>query len=111
LKVKYKTKDPGFVMLVVPGDRRIASNKVKAVLGAKEIRFASLEEVATLTEGIESGGVPPFGNLFGLPVLVDTSLLTNEKIIFNAGDRRFSIAMFVKDYLSLVAPMQKDIVE
>jgi hypothetical protein len=34
------------------------------------------------------GAVPPFGNLFGLPVLVGELLLQREDIAFNAGSRR-----------------------
>lgn len=93
-----------FVMLVVPGDRRFDRDKVRAVLGAKEIRFATEAEVADITGGIQVGGVPPFGNLFGLEVVVDPGLLENEKIIFNAGDKRVSLAIKSADYLKLVSP-------
>ena len=40
---------------------------------------------------------------------VDKLLLENEKIIFNAGDRRFSVAMKAKDYQELVHPQVVDI--
>ena len=56
--------------------------------------------------------MPPFGNLFmvseaepfGLKVFVDKKVLENEKIVFNAGDKRFSIGMYSKDWLKLVDP-------
>jgi prolyl-tRNA editing enzyme YbaK/EbsC (Cys-tRNA(Pro) deacylase) len=72
--------------------------------GAKAIRFATVGEVASLTNGVQAGGVPPFGNLFSLEVLADPKLFENEKIIFNAGDRRFSVAMKSKDFKNLVNP-------
>lgn len=62
-----------------------------------------------LTDGVEVGGVPPFGNLFGLKVIADRRLFENEKIVFNAGDRRFSIAMRSSDYKRLVDPDIADI--
>lgn len=93
-----------FVMLVVPGDMKFSNDKVKKILDAKDIRFATAEEVTELTEGIEFGGVPPFGNLFGLKVVADQTVFKNEKIIFNAGDRKFSIAMKSKDYMKIVCP-------
>lgn len=99
-----------FVMLVIPGDSRFDNNKVKKVLNAKDIRFASEVEVNNITDGVVPGGVPPFGNLFGLKVLVDKRLFQNEKIIFNAGDRRFSIAMKSYDYIKIVGPEVVDIV-
>ena len=93
-----------FCMLVVPGDLKFDMNKVKELLNAKDIRFATEAEVIEVTDGIELGGVPPFGNLFDLPVYVDTKVLENEKIIFNAGDKRVSIAVATDDYKTLVNP-------
>jgi len=93
-----------FCMLVVPGHLKFDMDKTKDLLNAKDIRFATEKEVLDLTEGIQLGGVPPFGNLFGLPVYVDKKVLENEKIIFNAGDKKVSIAINTKDYKSLVNP-------
>jgi len=93
-----------FVMLVVPGDERFNFEKTKELLRAKDIRFATEQEVIEITGGVELGGIPPFGNLFGLKVYADTKVLANDKIIFNAGDRRVSIAITTKDYKRLVDP-------
>lgn len=110
--VRVKTKDEKyFAMLVIPGDRRFKVEQVKKIFASKDIRFATEEEVLEITQGIEPGGVPPFGNLFGLEILVDESLFANEKIIFNAGDKRFSIAMKSQDYKALVKPRVESIVE
>lgn len=97
-----KAGEKFFVMLVLPGDQRFDNEKAKKLFGAKDIRFAAEEEVGQITNGIKLGGVPPFGNLFGLKTYVDPSLMKNEKIVFNAGDQRFSIAMKAKDYIELL---------
>lgn len=104
VRIKITNSDKKFIMLVVPGDLRFDNSKVKKIFNAKDIRFATEDEVVTLTDGVQPGGVPPFGNLFGIEVLVDPSLLENEKIIFNAGDRRFSVGMKSADYISLINP-------
>lgn len=104
------TGEKYFAMLVMPGDTKFSSDKVKKLLRAKDIRFATEDEVGEITEGIQTGGVPPFGNLFGLRVIVDQSLFSNEKIVFNAGDRRFSVAMKSKDYKMLVKPEIESII-
>jgi prolyl-tRNA editing enzyme YbaK/EbsC (Cys-tRNA(Pro) deacylase) len=62
-----------------------------------------------LTAGIEPGGVPPWGGLFALPVYADQHVLDNERIIFNAGDRRVSIAMKSSDFLKITSPHVADI--
>lgn len=105
-----KEGEPFFVMLVFPADLKFDSKKVKTAIRAKSISFATEEEVARLTGGVQIGGVPPFGNLFGLPVYTDESLFGNDEIIFNAGDRSFSIAMASGDYRDLVQPIVSHLV-
>lgn len=104
VRVKITNTEKKFAMLVMPGDKRFDTEKVKLLFGAKDIRFATTDEVSSITNGIQTGGVPPFGNLFNLEVIIDPKLLENEKIIFNAGDRRFSVAMKSEDYKKLVNP-------
>ncbi|WKZ29803.1 MAG: YbaK/EbsC family protein [Candidatus Dojkabacteria bacterium] len=107
LIVRFKRKSgvPDFAMFVLPADKRFSSSKVKKILFADDVRFATEEEVSKVTKGVLPGGVPPMGNLFSISVYVDESLGKNEKIIFNAGDRQFSVAMYFKDYLEIVAPI------
>lgn len=105
LRVKKSNTDKFFVMLVFPADRKFDKNKVKTYFEAKDLRFATEDEVIEITNGVLPGGVPPFGNLFDLPVYVAPELFENERIIFNAGDRRFSVAMKSADYRQLVAPI------
>jgi Ala-tRNA(Pro) deacylase len=104
VRIKKSSADKFFVMLVIPGDMQFDKQKVLEHFGSKDIRFATPEEVVEITDGVLPGGVPPFGNLFGLEVLCDPQVLANEKIIFNAGDRSFSIGMFARDYQTLVCP-------
>jgi len=99
-----KEQEKQFVQIVVPGDAKFDPKKARYALNAKDIRFALPEEVENITSGVKPGGVPPFGNLFGLEVYADATLLLNEKIIFNAGDRKFSISMKSKDYIDVVQP-------
>jgi Ala-tRNA(Pro) deacylase len=112
LIVRARDKNNGifFAMLVFPADLKFDSKKAKSAIGAKSISFATEEEVARVTHGVQIGGVPPFGNLFGLPVYVDESLFENEEIIFNAGDRSFSVAMKSADYRNLVQPIVSHLV-
>lgn len=111
IRVKITNTDKKFVMLVIPGDLRFDTAKVKKVLNAKDIRFATEDEVINITNGVQPGGVPPFGNLFELETVADPSLFENEKIIFNAGDKSFSVAMKSEDYKIIVNPQIVDIVQ
>lgn len=93
-----------FIMLVMPADKKLDSKKAKKSLRLKDISFASIQEVSDTTGGVQVGGVPPFGNIFEIEVYVDPSLFDHEKIIFNAGDRRVSVAMKSEDYKRIINP-------
>lgn len=106
VRAKHPGRGKHFVMFVLPGGQRFDQAKVKALFGFTDLRFATEAEVGEITGGVLPGGVPPFGTLFGLPVYADESLFLNERIVFNAGDRRFSVAMLAADYTTLVAPIR-----
>jgi Ala-tRNA(Pro) deacylase len=103
VRAKISGQGKQFLMLVMPADQKLDSGKAKKTLNAKELRFATEAEVEDVTDGVRPGGVPPFGNLFGLQVVTDPSLFANERIVFNAG-RTCSIAMKSADYRVLVSP-------
>ncbi len=105
LIVRAKVPNVGkkFVMLVMSAHQKFDSTKARQTLHSKDLRFATEDEVIELTGGVKPGGVPPFGNLFGLEVVCDPTLFHYEKIVFNAG-RTSSIAMHSADYKTLVQP-------
>jgi Ala-tRNA(Pro) deacylase len=92
-----------FVLLVLPADRKLDSRKARDGLGVKALRFATPEEVETLT-GLQPGSIPPFGSLFGLPTYCDPALADNASINFNAGDHAVSVAMSYADYARVENP-------
>lgn len=104
LRIKISNTDKKFIMCVLPANLKLDFNKVKNLFSAKDVRFASELEVEEITGRVLPGGVPPFGNLFNLEVTADPKLFDNEKIVFNAGDRSFSVGMYSKDYKSIVNP-------
>jgi len=74
----------GFAMAVMPAQKKIDFAKLAAVLGEKQIRLAEEEFSSTFPE-CEPGAMPPFGQLFELPVIVDLELEKDENIAFQAG--------------------------
>lgn len=86
------------VHVVLPAALRADNAKLRAILGTRTLRFATPEELLALT-GCVPGAVPPFGNLFGLPVLVDEALAARAEIVFNAGSNAVSILMRAADFL------------
>lgn len=103
--------EQGFLQVIIPGDKKFSNAKLRRLLGVKEIRFASSEELSDITEGILPGAVPPFGNLFNLTVYADEGVFRNKQIVFNCGERTASIAMASSDYQQLVQPHIVDIAQ
>nr|MCK4929724.1 hypothetical protein [Nanoarchaeota archaeon] len=95
--------DDKFVMCVLSAAKKINSKELKKILGIKSLRFATSDEIMEKTN-CELGGVPPFGNIFELDLLVDKSITANEFMAFNAGERTKSLKIKTKDYLELLKP-------
>ena len=95
--------DEKFVMVIVPGDRKIDSQRLKEILKAKNLRFASAEELEKITF-LKPGAVPPFGNLFNLPTIMEQAFLDEEYLAFNAGSLTISIKMKVNNFIDIVKP-------
>ena len=89
-----------FVHCVLPAHLKADNALLRGLVGTRKLRFATPEELLTLT-GCVTGAVPPFGNLFGLPVLVDEALCRNERVAFNAGSNAVSITMRCDDLVRL----------
>jgi len=99
-----------FILVVLPGDRKVDSKKLKSLLKVKDLRFALLNEVKDKM-GCEIGACYPFGNLIGLPTYVDNALSKNDIISFNPGLHTRSIEIKFRDFYLLVKPKMVDISE
>ena len=97
--------DSGYGMAVVPADYTVDLEEVERLMGLIHIRLATEAELADLFPNCEVGAMPPFGNLFALPVLVDNLLVAEQFIAFNAGTHRDVIHMSVADFRLLVNPL------
>jgi len=110
-KVVMLEVDGVLVMGVIPGSRKINLDMVRASLGAKKARLATEEEFIARFPDCEIGAMPPFGNLFGLKVLVDPELEKDEYIYFNAGNHVQTVRLQYKDFARLVSPQIARLVE
>ncbi len=103
-KVVMAAVDDRLVMLVLPAPHRVDLEKVKQNLGAATARLAREEEFARLFPDCDLGAMPPFGNLYGIPVYVDRTLIHDPRIVFNAGSHRETMTIAYADFERLVQP-------
>ncbi len=96
--------DGRLAMAVLPAPNRVDLNKLREVTGCQKVELATEKDFESVFPGCEVGAMPPFGNLFGLPVFVARRLTEDEEIAFNAGTHRELIRMSYRDFERLVQP-------
>jgi Ala-tRNA(Pro) deacylase len=107
VKVVMAFADGKMVMLAVPAPKHVSLTKAAEAIGAKEVRLAHEDEFAAAFPDCDVGAMPPFGNLYGIPVYADVELAQDESIVFNAGTHEDTINMKYADFERLVKPTQR----
>ncbi|HXX37859.1 MAG TPA: YbaK/EbsC family protein [bacterium] len=103
-KVVMVFADAQLLMIVAPATSHVDLTWVREATGALRVRLAQEYEFCNYFPDCEIGAMPPFGHLYGLPVLVDTALTRDPVIMFNAGDHRQTITMTYADFARLEQP-------
>ena len=109
VKIDVKDSPEVFAVIILPGVSRLDSKVVKQelrerVVGARDFRFASSEEMEHVARGMQPGKMPPFGRPIFPDVqytFIDKALLDQQKIGFNAADFEHSIIMPTEEYIKI----------
>jgi Ala-tRNA(Pro) deacylase len=96
--------DGKMTMTVLPASYKVNFELLQEATGASNVELSSEQEFKDMFPGCEIGAMPPFGNLYGMEVLVDKSLCEDEEIAFNAGSHTELIRLSYKDFEGLVKP-------
>ncbi len=73
-----------FFLCLVSGDKKCSLNKLKKILGEKDISMANADQVKEIT-GYTIGGVSPIGHINKVNILIDKNLARFDKIFAAAG--------------------------
>jgi Ala-tRNA(Pro) deacylase len=103
-KVVILKVDGALAMAVLMGSDKVSLATVRESLNAREVQLATEDDFVARFPDCEIGAMPPFGNLFGMPVYVDPALEKDEYIYFNAGNHVQTVRLSYKDYERLVHP-------
>ncbi len=96
--------DGEMVMLALPAPYQVDLEKAAAALGVDEARLAEEEEFEDTFPDCEVGAMPPFGNLYGVPVYVEKTLAEDETIVFRSGTHTETMSVSYSDFERLVEP-------
>ncbi len=104
------TSDRGFVVALVPGDRRADRARIAREAGVERVKTAGPEDVFRAT-GFRAGGVAPFPLPEVQLVLADRRLLAHREVWFGAGSPRHMAALAPAELVRLARAREAEISE
>jgi Ala-tRNA(Pro) deacylase len=96
--------DGELAMAVLPGSEKVDVDLLRDALGAEQVALAKESAFEDRFPECDLGAMPPFGNLYGMPVYVADSLTEDDEIAFNAGSHTELVKMSYRDFERLVEP-------
>jgi Ala-tRNA(Pro) deacylase len=103
--VMLRDGDGAFLMLALPASCTLDLAAVRRSTGRPALRLAREPEFAPLFPDCAVGAMPPFGALYGLPLLADACLLDGEEILFRGGTHETLVRVRCDDWLSVARPV------
>jgi Ala-tRNA(Pro) deacylase len=92
----------GYVMAVLPSTRRVQLGALEEATH-RHLELASEAEIARIFDDCEFGAVPPVGTAYGVPTVVDDSIVERDEVYFEAGDHMDLVHVSGPDFRRLIA--------
>lgn len=96
--------DDRMAMAVVPSSDRVNLESLAADVGARDVSLATEDEFKSIFPDCDLGAIPPFGNLWNLPVYASDTLAEDREIAFTTGSHVEVMTLAFKEYERLVQP-------
>jgi Ala-tRNA(Pro) deacylase len=91
-----------YVMVVLPATHRIDEESLESMLHC-ELRFVEESELPEVFEDCRPGAVPPIGMAYGLPTVVEESLMREAEVFFESGDHESLVHVTGDGFRQLMA--------
>ncbi|MBW1712568.1 MAG: Cys-tRNA(Pro) deacylase [Deltaproteobacteria bacterium] len=105
IKTLVMEDDKGRPLIVLMhGDREVSTKALARILEVKTVSPCSPRTAARLT-GYQVGGTSPFGLRQDLPIYVEESILSLDKIAINGGKRGLLVEISPDDLVRLLEPI------
>ena len=96
------------LVLLMHGDREVSTKALARQLGRKSVEMCK-PEVANRHSGYQVGGTSPFGTRKAMPVFLERSILSLERIYVNGGSRGFLVGLAPQELVRLLSPTLVDV--
>lgn len=104
VKVVVVTAGDRFLMAAMPATHTLEIERLRETVGNSHLRLASEDEFEGAFPACELGAIPPFGQLFDMPLWVDDSLGRERETVFNGGNHRETVHVAYEDFVRLAKP-------
>jgi len=92
----------GYLVAVVPATHRLRLENLRAQL-KRPLGLARESELPPLFKDCALGAVPPLGQVYGLEVIVDDSLIGQPEVYFEGGDHQELLHVDGADFQRLLS--------
>jgi Cys-tRNA(Pro) deacylase len=96
------------LVVLMHGDREVSTKALARQLARKSIQNCR-PEVAQRHSGYLVGGTSPFGTRKAMPVYVERSILSLDRIYVNGGSRGFLVGIAPADLVRVLSPTPVDV--
>jgi len=98
--------DKDYYIVVLPADNNLNLDKVGKIIKketGKNVKSVKIpgEKIMQTVFKIKAGTMSAFGNMYKLPVIVDTNLSKVKKAVFSSGSFNHSIEIATKDFIKM----------
>ncbi len=100
--VVLHAEDGGYMMAVLPSTRRVEVSALEEATH-RHLELASEAEIARIFDDCDFGAVPALGTAYGIPTVVDDSLVEREEVFFEAGDHTDLVHVSGVDFRRLIS--------
>jgi len=95
-------------LCALPATYRIDLMRLRDQLQASTVELLDETMLEQLFPDCEIGAEPPVGKFYGLPTLMDVSLLADNQVTFQAGNHTTAITLSMRDYQRVAEPRISD---
>ena len=99
--ILFRLSETEFIMILIAGDKQISWKELRHMVGRSRLTLASPEEVYAIT-GYKIGTVSPLGIPENIPVYIDQSVITQDRISIGSGTRGKAILLNTTTLLSVL---------
>lgn len=96
-------------LAVIDESHRVHPDLVRRSFGGRRLSEVHPEDLPILFPSCDAGAIPPLGNLFGVPIMIDDRVAGSPALSFAAFLPHVKVALRMADFRALARPVVAEI--